>query len=382
MLVIILFVLSGCREGEQSTDGIITVDVTARYPKKELILQDFMDVEYIPLETTDEFVCQSFVRDIGKDIIIITNRNDDGDIFFFDRNTGKGLEKINRKGQGGEEYTYAMGIVLDEENEEIFVNDPYAKKILVYDYDGNFKRRFEHRDSIVFYSKVYNFDREHLICYDGEYDGSNERPYAIVSKQDGSVIKEVQIPFKEKKFGHVSRKDGSSDMVYTVKTHGHHPIIPYFENWILVEPSSDTVFYYSNEYDKTPFIVRTPSVQSMDPEVFLFLNIFTDRYYFMETIKKEFDFDSNEGFPRKNLMYDKQKNSIFEYLVFNGDFSIKKQVYMNMGPISCEIVACLVLEASDLLWSDEIGELKGRLKELAATLDEDSNAVLMLVKHK
>jgi len=55
---------------------------------------------------------------------------------------------------------------------------------------------------------------------------------------------------------------------------------------------------------------------------------------------------------------------------------------MNMGPISCEIVACLVLEASDLLWSDEIGELKGRLKELAATLDEDSNAVLMLVKHK
>ena len=35
----------------------ITVDITANYPKKEMILQDFMDVEYIPLETTDEFIC-------------------------------------------------------------------------------------------------------------------------------------------------------------------------------------------------------------------------------------------------------------------------------------------------------------------------------------
>lgn len=37
--------------------------------KKDLILQDFMDVEYIPLETNDEFINQGFVRATGKDII-------------------------------------------------------------------------------------------------------------------------------------------------------------------------------------------------------------------------------------------------------------------------------------------------------------------------
>ena len=35
--------MAGCRGGTQSTDDIITVDVTASYPKKELVLQDFVD---------------------------------------------------------------------------------------------------------------------------------------------------------------------------------------------------------------------------------------------------------------------------------------------------------------------------------------------------
>lgn len=56
--VMALFIMTGCggqKSGTQN-DDIITVDVTASYPKKELILQDFMDVEYVPLETNDEFV--------------------------------------------------------------------------------------------------------------------------------------------------------------------------------------------------------------------------------------------------------------------------------------------------------------------------------------
>lgn len=49
--IFILFIVAGCGENKQSTDDFITVDVTASYPHKELILQDFMEVEYIPLET-------------------------------------------------------------------------------------------------------------------------------------------------------------------------------------------------------------------------------------------------------------------------------------------------------------------------------------------
>lgn len=70
-LVIILFITAGfvgCRKSD--TNHLITVDVTKSYPEKELILQDFMDVEYIPLETNDEFVTDGVVMALGDKFIV------------------------------------------------------------------------------------------------------------------------------------------------------------------------------------------------------------------------------------------------------------------------------------------------------------------------
>lgn len=124
-IIILSVVMAGCGGGsKQSTDDIITVDVTASHPQKELILQDFMDVEYIPLEGTDEFITQGVVKAIGKDILLVTNRIVDGDIFVFSR-AGKGLRKINRFGRSGEEYSQITEIVLDEDNNEmLFIDYP------------------------------------------------------------------------------------------------------------------------------------------------------------------------------------------------------------------------------------------------------------------
>lgn len=43
---------TGCKQADK-TDTLLTVDVKADYPEKEVTLQEFMDVEYIPLETND-----------------------------------------------------------------------------------------------------------------------------------------------------------------------------------------------------------------------------------------------------------------------------------------------------------------------------------------
>lgn len=128
-----------------------------------MILQDLMDVEYIALETTDDFITKGAVKAIGKDIMLVTNRGSDGDILVFDKN-GKGLRKINRLGQSGEEYTQLTGLVLDEDNDEIFVKDNPARKIGVYDLLGNYKRSFKFTDT-SYYNYIFNYDRDHLICY-------------------------------------------------------------------------------------------------------------------------------------------------------------------------------------------------------------------------
>jgi hypothetical protein len=375
--------MAGCAGEKQSADDVITVDVTATYSKKELILQDFMDVEYIPLETTDEFLTQGFVQAIGKDIIITKNYANDGDIFLFDRN-GKALRKINRKGQGGEEYTYIFGITLDENNSEIFVNSRTERKILVYDLGGNFKRSFKHKEGFA-YNYMYNFDQENLICYDGFFsnDGkSNKQPFMIISKQDGNISKEIEIPYKEKILTALIRKDEINGMVWASTPSTDYPIIPYFDSWILVEPSSDTIYRYLPDHTMNPFIVRTPSVQSMNPKVFLLLSILSDRYYFMEAVTKEWDFEIQDGYPRSNLIYDKQKNILSQYIVYNSDYSDKKEVFMNSKPVNNEIVTWQSLQAYQLVEAYKKGKLKGQLKEISMKLDEDSNPVIILIKHK
>ncbi|MDR0748162.1 MAG: 6-bladed beta-propeller [Tannerellaceae bacterium] len=374
--VTILFILAGCGGCKQSgnqNDEWITVDVTANYPKKELILQDFMDVEYIPLETNEEFVCQDLVLDITKNSILLRNRPGDGNIFIFDR-SGKALRKINRKGQGAEEYTVYMRIIIDEERGEMFVLDRPVSRILVYDLDGNFKRSLK-QDYIMNFSYMYNFDEGNLICRD-YVERKGEQSFMILSKQDGSVTKEIRVPVKEQITMAIEFE--LDNELYNTIPNNYNPIIPYVDNRILTDQSSDTVYACQPGHTMRPVIARTPSVQSMNPTVFLFPSLFTGRYYFMDAVKKE------DGFPATHLMYDKEKKAFARYTVYNGDYTGKTSVNIhNLTPvINPGIAACLSLQPADLIRDYENGKLKGRLKEIAAGLDEESNPVIMLVKHK
>ena len=383
LVYILLVVLVGCGGNKQSNDDLIIVDVTKSYSsKKELILQDFMDVEYIVLETNDDFLNQGFVMDIGKEIILVRNRNNDGDIFVYERQ-GKALRKINRLGQGGEEYTRALGITLDEENNEMFVNDHYTRRILVYDLYGKFKRSLKYKqgDESLFYTDIFNYDRDYLICY----DQFNEKiAFVLISKQDGSITKEIKIPFKEKKRSDVSRIDEATGLTYGVSAGNRRSIGPNNGHWLLSEISSDTIYTFLPDYQLHPFFVRTPSVQSMDPEVFLYLRLISERYYFIETVRKEYDWNTGRGFPRTFMMYDTQEKAFWGYTVYNGDYSIKKEIYMNvLRPINHEIESWQPIEAYQLVESYKKGELKdGKLKEIASKLDMEDNPVIMLIKHK
>ena len=383
--VIALIVMSGCG-GKRQADAFITVDVKKTYSeKKELILQDFMDVEYIKLETNDDFVNQGVVMDIGKKIMLVKNRVQDGNIFVYDR-TGKALRKINRRGQGPEEYTTIFGkIVLDEENNEMFVN--MVSKIVVYDLSGNFKRSFENKTSISkfmgtgiegasVFTEMRNYDKDNLICYD-EYNSNIA--FALISKQDGRIIKEIPTPYKKMFFGQliIPERKNAQPAGYSTS------LIPFNGNWLLSEHSSDTIYSFLPDYSVHPFIARTPSIQKMDPEVFLMVRFLSDRYYFLETITNEYDWSTERGFPRTFMMYDKNEKNFFGYNVYNNDYTPPKEIYMNwLALVNHEIAAWLRLEAYQLVDDYKKGILKGKLKEIAATLDAEDNPVIMLVKYR
>ena len=385
LLIILLSVTTdSIGQRQASNNDLITVDVRKTYSqKKELILQDFMDVEYIALETTDEFLCQGIVLDIGKKIIVLKNRINDGNIFIYDRN-GKALRKINNRGQGPQEYTNISGLILDEDNGELIVNDRLSLKLLVYDLFGKFKRSIKHQEGLMYDQNIYNYDKNNFICYNILSKEKNIQKYLVISKHDGSLIHENKIQFIEKKHTFISQYDEAKKIANMLYMGTHYPIIPYEGKWILVEPSSDTIFQYIPDKNLIPFLIRTPSVQSMKPEEFLFLNLLTDRYYFMEIVKKTVSVQGNiADFPRKDLVFDKKEKAIFNYSVLNNDFSDKRYTSLKLKPINKEIAFSYIYEAYRLVDDYKNKKLKdGKLKEIASKLDAEDNPVIMLVKHK
>jgi hypothetical protein len=319
--------------------------------------------------------------------MVAKNRFHDGDIFIYDRN-GKGLRKINRSGQGGEEYVRNYEIVLDEDNNELFISDRSSSKILVYDLYGIFKRSFKYIENRLCIS-FYDYDRNNLICYDGNsYTGMAQvndpgaETFFILSKQDGSIVKKIEFPYKQKKTPlYLDLEKGVIDAPI------HYPIIPHRGNYILFSRSTDTVYCYSPGHTMTPIIARTPSIQSMDPEVFLFPGIFTERYYYMESVKKELNYETRK-FPTKGLMYDRLEKSIYEATIYNSDYSgqtvspFTKTDALWPSQSNDKIAFYIPLESYQLVEAYEQGKLSGKLKDIAAKLDTEDNPVLMLVKYK
>lgn len=367
--------LVSCNQADRDSK-YITVNAKEDYPKKEIVLQDFMDVEYIPLETTDEFITQGVVMAIGNKYILTKNYVNDGDIYIFDRKTGKGIRKINRKGQGGEEYAFIVSAVLDEDNGEIFINS--SKKILVYDLFGNFKRSFNTAGGAD-YMDLFNYDKDNLICYDmtvyykdGE-EKEKEFYHSIISKQDGSVTRGISIPFKTVKAPFVRQGDAIS--ATSVRA-----LIPCQDKWLLIETSSDTVYIYRPDKNLlSPFIVK----QSFgEPDILITMGPVTDRYYFFKTIEKKFDFSKGRGFPSKDLMYDKEEDSFFEPVIFNADYINKQEVSLTENVGNGDVATYQNLAADQLMEAYAENKLKSPLKEIVAKLNEESNPIILLIKYK
>lgn len=398
-VIICSIILLGCNENNPPTDSYFTVDVTKSYPEKKLVLQDLFDVEYLALETTDEFVTTASLQYIDEDIIIMTNggNSQTGNIYLVDRKSGKCLKTISHRGQSGEEYVFLASVNYDKENDELYIVDSMSQKVLVYDSRGNFKRTFKMpNDTHYFWINI--FDRDHLICYgepaadptDSNFRESvNNSGFMLVSKQDGSV-KKIQVPYERFHSTLLVAENPNSPTGKFYSGISNKPLIPYQESWILVEASSDTIYRYMRDHVKEPFIVRTPPIDSMDdPEIFLYPGIISDRYCFLQTVKLEYDFDKHEGFETAELVYDRTENTIYSYVIYNDDFTDKREMNMVLRypnpPIiknNDEVAFMVRMATHELQEAYENGKLKGKLKEIAAGLNEDSNPVIMIAKYK
>jgi hypothetical protein len=353
--------------GKAGRQSLIEFDLTKKYPVKTLHIQDIADVEYLLLESHDDFLFVHFTY--LSDNYFIAENNFDRSFVFFDKK-GKPVCKVAREGQGTEEYSTALlQLYLDEEDE--FYNALWPNEIKVYTKEGVYKRTLKLREGALI-DGMYNYNEDCLLCHDSYAATSNS--FFLVSKEDGHTVEEIPVFFTDKIDRFIFKMvegvawGASMDDCFAVKTG---------DNLLLNEYSSDTLFLYTPERRLYPFFVRKPSVQKMEPPVVVHAFLETTAYSFFATQKREFDFEENEGLKKRGYLRDKQSGKIYRANLLNHDYAGQDLI---LSPFltrnsSNPGIGVEMLHVSDLLIAEREGKLSGSLKELMDNLLRQSAMV-------
>ena len=377
--------LTQCKSGGKTGIGeLVEIDISKKYPVKELYLQDIAKVEHIPLETNINTLMRSSATIVYvSDNYIVASNTTDGDVFVFD---GKGKSKFsfNHKGQGPTNYISLNSIAFDEQAKEIFIFDRFSAnpKFLVYAEDGKFKRilecpsNFSPRD-------VYNFDDATLFVYDDYGLNQNRysnKPYLLISKKDGNVVDSLNIHLPVRVPNRVFHEVIVDGQTYT------QPITlsmsnnrSYGKNFLITDWSSDTIYRLSPQKELQPVIVRKPSVQKTEPKMVVTNNLITDKFIFFTKTVLDFEFvkKTMQFPPIMNMMYDFETGQINEYKLINKDFESSNIDFVST--ITTENTGVYKLDIAELFEEGKAGKIKGELKQFLKSLNEEDNPILVKI---
>ena len=355
-LLFFFLLLCGCSNTKQSADGIRVVDVTQIHSEPILYIdKEIVSVELIPLETNDEFLCGGKVVTFTDEIIVYRNDRN-GDILLFDRK-GKALKKINRQGQGNEEYIFCRNIVYDDANKELFIDCWVSGKIVVYDLEGNFKRSFPQHNNRGALPEMENYDEESLIRYVRK---GGEPSIFLISKQTGEKICDIMIP-------HEKRLSTDETGIGRGKT-----LVKAGNEFIISEPSLDTVYRLNpRESVLHAILYRTPPINTMNVPVFLLPAMKFGHFLFMFYKAKDNDL-IQQHHPTNSLIYDWRDGIMY-------DLTLSKKLSWAGNSVSAVHDTRNNVFLIEYAAENVKGWEEGEWKEITANLKEDDNPVVAIV---
>ncbi|WP_147677878.1 6-bladed beta-propeller [Algibacter pacificus] len=126
------------KELKVNSSNIKTISINPE-TNKEIQLSKLIDTCYtVILETTENNLIGKVDEiKIHHDNIYILDKNISKSVFVFDIE-GKFIRKIGQKGKGPGEYIRPDGFEIDKKNKELLIPNTAIRKILRYDFEGNF----------------------------------------------------------------------------------------------------------------------------------------------------------------------------------------------------------------------------------------------------
>ena len=377
--LLLALLATGCGDANQKPSALPLIDMNADYPEKEICLQDVAEVNYVPLETTEEMLVaeSAEVQSVSSKGIAIKHQpgNMKWESLIFHRN-GKGWLKLDKEGQGPDEYDRMLSLVVDWNQEQIFVES--FKKMDVYSFELKHLNQFEkkwHAER----DYVYDLSDDKLVLFSTKR-GESYRPIILISKKDGQVDS-LSYVMKKK----MNQVIGGGGMQFSV---------PFMSAWsqggdvFIDDASCDTIYCLDAVTEQlVPILVHTPAFESgEETEFVLKMKGRTSRYYLLRLESKHLPMEGNKVIDTKSkyLMYDRSDNKAFCPKFKNQDYPAQT-TERKFGFLHCsgeKNTFYAWLQAHHLIEALEAGELSGELKTIAEGLKEDDNPVLMVVKFK
>ena len=274
------------------------IDVyTATQNKAEVlnVSQIAEDIEFLPLETTDECLLGNGMRNLvvtQNDIIIY-----DGEevCYRFGRN-GKFKNRIGRKGNGPGEYVKSLYIVVDTLNQWVYMGDYNQKKFVKYDYEGKYLADLK-TDGVGLLNYLYK--PMQLVMVDNFYQYAKKGKrfsLNLYDEKNKKVISRMQCDYEED----IPKLAICNPVVYSYK-----------DNTFVKDYWCDTIYRVVDPYhlesvayiDKGKYVDRTENDYSLigkkpSPRDYMVFSIFeikeTDRYIILITNKGRVYYDKKE----------------------------------------------------------------------------------------
>ena len=379
----IFLALAACGERTQTASELLVADKNVDCPKQEIYLEDIADVDYIPLMTTDSILVNDYPPESVTPEGIAVRGGQPGELLLLDPTGQKLVGRVCRCGQGPEEYTVIDRCVVDWKRREVYIADYTHLK--AYDFAGNYLRTLLTKEEIAKLD-ICNLNADQLLCArERENCETPYRPYFTLSKADGRVdtLTSIELPRFIASNRTVLSNDGRS--------YNAHAFLPLLvgcaDRMWLTALALDTIFQINPDRSLLPVMapLRAPTRDEEAP--LLHFRGINDRYIWLSWVRRNVtvQLEHMEAGMREDLkiyMYDRKAQTWCEPAYRCRAWSGFEPRYIFTDPLPYGY-GLVMLNAMDLVEAYRNNALADeRLRQIASTLREDDNPVLMRLKFK
>ncbi|MBN2632406.1 MAG: 6-bladed beta-propeller [Bacteroidales bacterium] len=385
LLLLLPAVFTSCKNSNSESEKSLLIYDLKELPRQTTLkLSDLSvkDIQYLPLETTEESVIPGIRKIIRADNYFLVQAF--SDIFMF-RYDGSFVTKIGIVGRGPNEFTVAHDIDIDQENGNIYLIDGWQQKFLVYSGNGEFIRTFHYpvRSAVNF-----RIIQDGILCYNLNTMGDVETSYILLDTT-GQIIKSFP------------NKYPWTRTLPTLAFQNENIFFRYNDRLLTKTVYCDTLYVFRNK-DFEPYSIIdigdrriTPEVRTGSEAEFIMKHYINpmNLFEFADYLYYEFFVPLNEKpeglsvIASKDgsykVLFDPEKDLIND--IDGGPVIWPKAAWDDNTVVSwTEAMKLKTLVASENFRNckPEFPEKKKELESLAAGLKEEDNPVLILIRFK